>query len=83
VDEQARRVLRDIENNLRRDDPAFAARMRGERRRFPVVPALCGCLYIVIPLVSLLFGMLAVIITFNAAVVVVIATVLVRRRSRR
>jgi hypothetical protein len=44
---------------------------------------MCGCLYIVIPLVSLLFGMLAVIITFNAAVVVVIATVLVRRRSRR
>jgi Flp pilus assembly protein TadB len=82
VDEQARQVLRDIEDNLRRDDPAFAARMRGERRHFPIVSALCGCLYIVIPLVSLLFGMLAVVITLNAAIVVV-ATVLIRRRPRR
>jgi len=81
VDERARQTLREIEEDLRRGDPAFAARMSGERPCFPTVSALCACVYVVIPLMSLLFGLFAVLLTLNAATAVIVA-VLIRRRSR-
>jgi Flp pilus assembly protein TadB len=83
VDERSRRVLRDIERDLRREDPAFAARMSGDRPRFPTLSALCASLYIVVPLVSLLFGMLAVVITVDAAAVVIGTILILRRRQHR
>lgn len=83
MDDQARRALRDIERDLRRDDPAFAARMSGEGPHFPILSALCAGLYIAIPIVGLLFGLFPVVVITYVAVVVVVVVLIRRRRRRR
>jgi hypothetical protein len=84
LDERDRRVLAEIERGLSRQDPAFAARMHAEReeRHAPTVLALCASLYISLPMVMLLFGWVAAVMTLEAFAVA-IAVVLARRRSRR
>ena len=84
LDERERRVLAEIERGLSRKDPAFAIRMRatGEDRPAPTVLALCISLYVALPMVMLLFGWVAAVVTLDAFAVV-IAVVLARRRSRR
>jgi Flp pilus assembly protein TadB len=84
VDEQARQALHDIERNLVREDPVFAARMRAEARetpRFPTVSALCASLYILIPIVMILFGSPGVVVTVDVFAIA-IGTVLIRRHRR-
>lgn len=85
MDDPVQRALQDIERHLARDDPAFVARMRGERRelpRFPTIAALCTTLYILLPLVMLLFGW-PVVVGMIDAFAVVIAAVLIRRHRAR
>jgi Flp pilus assembly protein TadB len=81
LDEQDRRALVEIELGLSRQDPKFVTRMRrqGDDRRFPTVLALCVSLYVVVPMVALLFGWIAAVVTFDAFAVL-IAVVLIRRR---
>lgn len=82
MEEQARRALDDIEQNLVREDPAFVAQMdpnRPQLPRFPTVSVLCASLYILMPLVMLLFGWLAVVFTI-AAFAVAVGSVLLRHR---
>jgi len=84
LDERDRRRLAEIESGLSRQDPAFAARMSagGEDRPAPTVLALCISLYILLPMVMLLFGWVAAVVTLDVFAVV-IAVVLARRRSSR
>ena len=84
LDERERRVLAEIERGLSRQDPSFAAVMRaqGEDRPFPTVLALCIGLYVSLPMMMLLFGWIAALITFDAFAVAV-AVVLVRRSLRQ
>jgi len=84
LDEQDRRVLAEIERALSRQDPALAARMRaqGEDRPFPTVLALCILLYVMLPMVMLMFGWIAALVTFDVFAVTV-AVVLAWRRLRR
>ena len=84
MDEHAQRALHAIEQNLTREDPAFVARMRAGREpepRFPAIPALCASLYILVPLVALLFGWPGLVIVLDVFAVAVVA-VLIRRRRR-
>jgi hypothetical protein len=83
LDEQNRRALAQIEQGLARQDPHFAVRMRtqGEDRPFPTVLALCVSLYISLPMVTLLFGWIAGVVTLDLFALL-LAVVLVRRRRR-
>jgi hypothetical protein len=74
-----RRALIEMEQSLRRSDPAFVARMR---RPFPAVTVLLLLLYTTAPLIGLLFGMAAVGIV-AAAMFGAVAAVVVRRRFHR
>ena len=83
MDEHAQRALHAIEQNLTREDPAFVARMRAGREpepRFPAIPALCASLYILVPLVALLFGWPGVVIVLDAFAVAIVAVLIHRRR---
>jgi hypothetical protein len=84
LDEQDRRALAGIEQALARQDPRFAQRMRtrGEDRPFPTVLALCASLYILLPMVMLLVGWIAAVVTLDLFATA-IAVVLIRRRRRR
>jgi hypothetical protein len=84
LEEGDRRVLAEIERGLSQQDPAFATRMRtaGEDRPAPTVLALCISLYVSLPMVMLLFGWVASVLTLEAFAVV-IAVVLARRRGSR
>ncbi len=84
LDERDRRALADIEQGLSREDPTFAHRMRGsgEDRPAPTVLALCASLYVLLPMVMLLFGWVAAVIVFDVFAAA-IATVLARRRIGR
>ena len=84
LDERDRRVLAEIERGLSRQDPGLAALMRaqGEDRPTPTDLALCVCLYVSLPMMMLLFGWIAALVTFDVFAVA-IAVVLVRRRLRR
>jgi hypothetical protein len=84
LDEQEQRALEEIEQGLSRQDPAFAVRMgrRREDRPFPTVLALCVSLYIALPMVTMLFGWVAAVVTFDIFAVIV-AVVLARRGIRR
>jgi hypothetical protein len=83
LDEQERRALREIELGLSRHDPEFASRMRdGEDRRFPTVLALSVSLYIVLPMVTLLFGWVAAVIVLDIFAVLVMVALFRRRGDR-
>ena len=80
-----RRALRQIEQRLAVDDPAFTARMRGlpVERRFPTLSVLCAALYIITPILMLLGGAPAVLTAFTAVVVTILAVLMSRRRRDR
>ena len=80
LDEHDRRALAEIERELSRQDPTFATRMAGpgEDRRFPTILALCVSLYVLLPMVMLLFGGRATMLVFGVFALV-IAAVLARR----
>jgi Flp pilus assembly protein TadB len=80
-----RRTLREIEQRLAVDDPAFAARMRGlpTERRFPTVTVLCVALYIIAPVVLLLAGAPPMLTVFAIFVATTMAVLMSRRRKDR
>ena len=80
-----RRALRQIEQRLAVDDPAFAARMRGlpTERRFPTASAWCVVLFIVVPVVLLLAGAPPMLVVFTIVVVTTMAVLMSRRRKDR
>jgi uncharacterized protein (TIGR03382 family) len=85
LDDRDRRALQDIEGHLTRHDPALAARLSdppAAARPFPTVLALCVGLYIVVPIMSLLFGGTGA-ATTAALFGAVILLVLLRRRRLR
>jgi hypothetical protein len=84
LDEHDRRVLAQIERGLSRQDPALAARMRGQRenRPFPTIFVLCVVLYVLLPMLTMLLGWIAALVTFDVFAVV-IALVLARRSRKR
>ncbi|WP_305790129.1 DUF3040 domain-containing protein [Symbioplanes lichenis] len=81
MDDQQQRALRDIEHDLTRADPAFAARMRGPRP-FPTLSILCALTYIVVPVEAVLFGTRAAVVTL-ALVSNIIVIILVHRHRHR
>ena len=83
LDHDDRHRLSEIEHHLALDDPAFAARMRTQtgNRPFPTLSVLCALLYIFTPIVMVLGGPRAGLIT-TAAFVVSIMVILIRRRCR-
>ena len=85
LSDEERRVLHDIERNTRRRDAAFADRMRAGScgRPFPVAAVACASLYIVLPMVAFLFGLIAVLVTAHLAAALVAGTLLRRRRASR
>ncbi|WP_306216329.1 DUF3040 domain-containing protein [Actinoplanes sp. RD1] len=80
MDDQQQRILHDIERDLARADPAFAARMRGPRP-FPTLSVLCALTYIVVPLEAVLFGGRVAVVTLALAANAVVV-ILVRRHRR-
>jgi hypothetical protein len=85
LDDQDRRSLREIENGVARDDPAFARSFHhawADTPPVPVVLLLCVALYIAAPLVSLLFGWRGLVVLV-AAFLIALAVALVHRRRRR
>lgn len=85
LDEQDRRALAEIEQRLSGQDPQFPTRRQdtaGRDNPVPTVLALCASLYVLLPMVSLLFGWGAVVITFDLFAVA-LAIVLARRRIAR
>jgi hypothetical protein len=80
-----RRLLEELEQQVRRQDPAFVKRMKAtatDPRPFPTLPALGVGLYILTPIVMLLTGWPGVLILLIAAAAVV-ASRAVRRLRRR
>jgi hypothetical protein len=77
-DEQ--RILHDIERDLTRADPAFAARMRGPRP-FPTLSVICALTYILVPIEAILFGGRIAVVTLALAANAIVI-ILVRRRLR-
>ncbi|GIF12756.1 DUF3040 domain-containing protein [Actinoplanes teichomyceticus] len=85
LNDHERRTLAELEHHLQ-GDADFVARMAapaggGSEPVFPAVPVLCALLFILVPLVMLLFGwpgVLVVVDLFAAAM----AIVMLRRRAR-
>jgi hypothetical protein len=82
--DQERGALYEIEFHLTTQDPLFANRMQANPTPpFPTVPVLCACLFITLPLVGLLAGWLAGVLTLGAGVAGIAAVPACRRRTRR
>ncbi|GAA2701697.1 DUF3040 domain-containing protein [Actinoplanes palleronii] len=85
LNDYERRCLAELEYQLR-SDSAFAARMAGPvparpEPASPAVPILCALLFILVPLVMLLFGWPGVLILLDLFAAA-IAVILLRRRAR-
>lgn len=83
LDRDDRHRLSEIEHHLAVQDPAFAARMRAGtgNQPFPTVSVLCALFYIFTPIVMVLGGPRAGVIT-TATFIVSVAAILIRRRCR-
>ncbi|WIM98701.1 DUF3040 domain-containing protein [Actinoplanes oblitus] len=84
LNDHERRALAELERSLKGDSD-FAARMAGladvpAPPPFPAVPVLCALLFILVPLVMLLFGWAGVLIVLDLFAAAV-AVVLIRRRN--
>ncbi|BCJ46206.1 hypothetical protein GCM10010168_51550 [Actinoplanes ianthinogenes] len=85
LNDYERRALAELERNLN-GDSEFASRMAGlagvpPAPTFPAVPVLCALLFILVPVVMLLFGWPGVLIVLDLFAAA-IAVVLIRRQAR-
>ncbi|GIF19592.1 hypothetical protein BJ973_006637 [Actinoplanes tereljensis] len=81
LDGRYRQALDDIERHLQDEDPDFAARMSTpvDERPFPTLPILGASLYIALPLVALLFGRTATLLTLSLGATAIAGVLLYRR----
>ncbi|MEU4426388.1 DUF3040 domain-containing protein [Actinoplanes sp. NPDC024001] len=83
LNEREARAIEEIEQRLRRSDPAFAQRMSAwpGGRPFPTVAVLCVATFLVLPFIALLGGPHAALVTADVVAITVVI-VLVRRHLR-